>query len=361
MFPYIDDIDDPVVKCPYKGSGQLLVEVYKYRAATPNAQKTPLGGVKANITGPTKKVPPLTTAGGNGRATSGKLNPGSYDVTLEFTDKMKETLDLDNATTTKTKAVTKKKTTPFVFQIPYNWVQYEVKYEDDTWAPGFRFIFRRKKKTGTGLEPSWTVMVEGRSVEALAQQEEVPAGKYQLELQLVWAPKWPADSVIVGDAIDLVASVSGFDAGTAGVIEILDAKDYTTVIHTLNATVALDVGETVLKSAWTPAKTQLTPLKSGSVVFRAKVGPYLCVSDPRPVFYKEPLELENDDGKKLTNTVKLRFSGGHTAEQKVSKGKADVLWPWGQTVARIELRSHKGKRFDLDADGVPTRTFTTAK
>ncbi len=360
MFPDGDDINDPVVKCPYLMSGQLLIEVVKYRAATPNAPKKPLGGVKGTVTGATKKVPQLTTKGGDGRATSGKLTTGSHTVTLEFTDKMKETLDLDNAITTRSKDVKKRKTTPFVFQIPYNWVEYEVKYENDTWAPGFQLVFRRKKKTPLGLEASWTVMLEGKSVEATAKEEEVPAGKYQLELKLLFAPKWSADRVVADDAIDLVASASGFDVGAAGTIEILDASDYTTVVHTLNPQVANDLGESVLKSSWTPAKGQFTNLKGGSVVFRAKIGPYLCVSDPRPVFYKEPLELKDDAGKKLTAKVKLRFSGGHTAEEDVAGGKADVLWPWAQKLTRIDLPEHKGKRFELDSDGVSTRTLSMA-
>ena len=360
MLPIGGDLDEPIVKCPYWFAGRLTVEVLKYRANTLNAPKTPLGGVKASVSGPTKKVPPLNTASGDGRGSTGKLKPGQYQVDLDFPGDMALTLDLDAAVITKTKEVKKNKSTSFVFQIPYNWVQYEVRYEDDSWAPGFQIVLQRKKKTSTGFEASWTALLEGKSMTGTISEEPVPAGRYQLAVKALSAPAWSADKVVAGDAIDLKALVSGFKVGEAGAIEILDANDFTTSIHTIACTVSDDAGQTVLKTAWTPLKTQFSTLKNGNVVFRAKIGVYTTISEVRPVYYKEPIEFEDDLGAKLTGKVKFCFSGGDVVEQDVSNGRADVVWPWTQQLARIDLPDHRGRRLDLDADGLPVRTLSIA-
>jgi hypothetical protein len=352
------NLSDPVVKCPFKSAGQIKVEVLKYKAASTGSPKLPVGGVMVDVTMGGKTLPSLTTSSEKGEAVSGKLKPGSYTVDLQFPPSLAEKLDLASAITTDTKSVAKAKITHFSFLVPYNWVKFEVRYEDGSWAPGIPFALRRKKMTGAGLEQNWSMILEARSLPATTEQE-VPAGKYLVALKVAWDPTWSADRVMIGEAIDLSASVSGFEVGESGSIVVLDAKDHTTVVTSLSPKVAAQGSGRVLKSSWTPDKAGCANLKSGKVVFSAKLGSYTCFSQPIPVFLKEPLDVEDDDGNKLTTKVKLRFSGGHVVEKDIAGGHANIEIPWGQKLTGVELPDHKGKRLSVEADGIPTRTLIT--
>lgn len=351
-----DDIHSAEVKCNLKEKGALLTEVMTFRSGR-KKPKSGLEKVKAKASGPTKVGDKVTGAKGR-TAVCGGLDPGNYTVTLEFPDDMKELYDVDGSTTSDTKEVKKRKTQTYYFEVPWFWLDHEVKYPDNkTFAQDIAYVLRHKKPAPP--DAAWTQHSKGKTANKKVELDKVPRGLYRLELKLVYDPAWGGREVVIDRDIELTAAVSGFDPGADGAFEIRDAHTPSTLLHKLDVKVAEDSAKTKreIKTTWRPAKAQLKDLKSGKVVFRAVVSDAFAFSEPVTVFTKEKYEVVDQDGKKLDTVVELRFSGGHIETKAAVGGEMEVLFPWNEAVARIDTPGHKGKHISLDEGGIPARRF----
>jgi hypothetical protein len=351
-----DNLKEPVAKCA-KDLGALVTEVMTYKSLFPRSKREALPGVKVKIGGTTKKDDQTTGAKGRAPVFSG-LEPGAYAVSLEFTPAMTELYDVDGSTTTDTKDVKKGKTTVYPFEVPWFWVEHQVQYPDaKTFVPGIEYVLRHQKPDPP--DSPWTQRSTGTTGLKKVIAEKVPRGRYKLDLKLVYDPVWGDPQVEIDKAIEIKATVSGFDPGMNGTIEIVDAHALTPALLTLDATVAetVDKSKRELKTTWTPTKVQLKDLKCGKIAFRAVVGNSFVFSAPEPVFIKEKYQVVDDDGNKLDTRIELRFSGGRIESKAVVGGEVDVLVPWNESIARVDLPDHKGKRVSLDEGTVTGRRF----
>ena len=349
-----DDLKDPVIKCA-KVPGSLLAEVTGYRALFPKSKREAIPGVTVRISGTTAKPDQHTAAKGRTQVVSG-LEPGAYKVAIELPDAMKEKYDVAHATTSDTREVKKNKTTVYPFEVPWFWVELQVQYPDlKTFVSGIEYVLRHQKPGAP--QKAWAQLSTGTTGLKKVTKDKVPAGRYKLDLKLVYEPSWGEPKVEIDKVIELRATVSGFDPGTNGTFQIYDAHTSAPVLHTIKATVAYNADNTKreLKASWIPAKADLKDLKGSTIVFRAAVGNLFVFSAPEPVFVKETYDVVDDDGNKLATKIELRFSGGHTETRAVAGGALDVLVPWNEKIARIGLPEHKGKYVVLDDGDVPDR------
>ena len=351
-----DDLKNPIVKC-VKDLGALVAEVMTYKSLFPKSKREALPGVKVMIAGTTEKDSQTTDAKGRAPVFSG-LDPGGYSVALDFTPEMAELYDVDGATTTDAKEVKKGKTTVYAFEVPWFWIEHQVQYPDGkTFAPGIEYVLRHQKPRPSNSP--WTQQSTGTTGLKKIAVDKVPRGRYKLDLKLVYDPVWGDPSVEIDKAIEIKATVSGFDPGTSGTIQIVDAHALAPALLTIDAAVTetVDKSKRELKTTWTPTKVALKDLKSAKIAFRAAVGNAFVFSAPEPVFIKEKYEVVDEDGRKLDTNVELRFSGGQLVSKPVVGGEVDVLVPWNESVARVNLPDHKGKRVALDEGAIPGRRF----
>jgi hypothetical protein len=75
------------------------------------------------------------------------------------------------------------------------------------------------------------------------------------------------------------------------------------------------------------------------------------------VFIKEKYEVVDGDGTKLSTRIELYFSGGYSDSKQADGGEAEVLTPWNETVARVNLPEYNGNPVGLDEGGIATRHF----
>lgn len=350
-----DDLSSVEKTCD-KGLGSLVVEVMTYKALSPKSKRQAKSGVTAQIAGPTPVQNQTTNAKGRTPVVS-SLQPGPYTVTLQVPLADQEFYDL--AASQLSLPVAKCKTTVFALEIPWFWIEYQVMYPDGkTFVPGIDYVLRHKKPLPA--DAPWTRVSNATTGSNKVSQEKVPRGRYKVDLKLVYDPVWGADHVEIDKAIDLKATVSGFDPGQAGTIEILDAHALTPALQTINVTVAetADKANREVKTTWTPSKAQLKDLKSGKISFRANVAHSSTLSAPQPVFTKETFDVVDDDGKKLPTTwIRVRFSGGYDGSTHAINGQLEVLVPWNEVIARIDMTDYSGKRVDLDEGGIVGRSF----
>jgi hypothetical protein len=351
-----DDLSNVKVECP-KGKGALVAEVLTYKSGFKRSKHEPLSGVKVKFDEATKS--PDQTTGGSGRTTVlNGLDPGSYTVSLEFTPEMKELYDVPGSTTQIAKDVKKGKTTPYPFEVPWFWIEYQVQYDGTkTFVPGIDYVLRHKKPDPA--DSPWTQNAAGTTGLSKEGKDKVPRGRYQLDLKLVYEPVWGDPHVEIDKAIEIKAAVSGFDVGTAGSIQIVDAHTLAPALHTIAVQVAksADNSRRELKTTWTPTKEQLKDLKSAKIAFRAAVGASFVFSEPETVYIKEKYQVVDGDGNNLSTTIDLYFSGGHSESKQAEGGQTDVLVPWNETVARVFLRDYHGSSVGLDEGGIATRRF----
>jgi hypothetical protein len=116
-----------------------------------------------------------------------------------------------------------------------------------------------------------------------------------------------------------------------------------------------------MSASWTPAKADLTNLKSAELVFRFTVQGKYVYSPPVPMFNKDTYQVVDQDGINLTTNLTFRFSGGHLENDKAAvNGTVDIVYPWNQTVSRMLLPGQDGARVSLeDGSGGAPRNFTT--
>ncbi len=343
--------------CP-TDTGSLVADVITYRAGTTKVNQGGLGGLAIKVNGPTKPGDQTTGDDGSTPTVSG-LNVGNYDLTLEPTADQKEIYDFASSTVHMGKPVVKNKSTPFHFVVPYHWLEYEVQYADlKTFVTGIDYVLRLKKAT----DPAFTQYKTGTTAAQKTALEKIPAGHYKLDLKLIYNPVWGATEVLIGTAIDLKATVSGFDDGTSGNFEIYDLQRLSASLLTVASTVTEDdAHQRQLKTSWTPTKDNLKDLKSGSIVFRAVMGTSATWSAPLHVFLKETYQVVDQTGANLDTPIKLVTSGGKLIEATASGGQVEITRQWNDVVTRIDLPKQKGTRVTFEDDGAAARAFAIPK
>jgi hypothetical protein len=351
-------VGDPVGRCTKvaKKKGAILVEVRTYSSLKP--ERKPVAGVKVEVSeGPTAAGAKRTS--GNGRAEFPGLEPGSYKVTIKVEGGMRRYYDLDPEPPPQSKGVVEEKTTPYYFELRSYWIAFFVTYPDGKPALGIEREVRFKKMKGAEnvLDADWSVYTEGMTGKVEVLEEYIPKGRYQLRVKIVSDPVWSKTPVVLGEAVDLSATVSGFDDGAAGSFEIFDARNLAKPLHSIPAKVAADA----MKVSWTPEKGQLQQLVSGWLVFQAKVSKAQAFSGEAKVVTKTVYDVVDKAGAPVDTPINFYFSGGDTADSTSAGGKAEVLIPWKQSLVRIELPKQTLSRVEVDDGEYPARKFLLPK
>ena len=317
-----------------------------------------IANVKVEIDGTTAAESKRTD--NSGQALFEQLVPGTYKVSITIEEPEEAFYILDPLPEPLEQDVQPGEPKVYRFEVPYVYVEFEITYEDtDEPVTEIGYILKWKKPgedtwedPDEGTDKEWT-RNSGHIKEGKVYEKYVRKGSYQLSLDSISEAAWGDQTVKLDESVTLTASVSGFEMETEGVFEIFDAHNLEQVLHTIKA----NVNEDELKASWEPAKEHLEELKSGIVVFRAKVGEAQAFSPAVPVMAKQEFELKDDEDGDIDTELVLRFSGGHEAEVTSASGKVEVEVPWGQTLSRIDLPGQKGTRVKLEDDDVPTREF----
>jgi len=181
------------------------------------------------------------------------------------------------------------------------------------------------------------------------REEKVPKGDYTLGLELLQKPTWGAASVIVDTAVVLRAE-AGHKDDTAGTFEVVSAADTTKVLDTVKAKVKAGV----MQAEWTPTEKKLGTA-TGPLLFVAKVGAVETTSGGAPLLSKRALEVTGDPG-----ALTLGFASGFVAEATPTKGKAEVVAPYGDPLAWVSFAGAGGALVKVEADG-ETRELTVGR
>jgi hypothetical protein len=351
------DIHHPVAGCS-KGTGKLVADVITYRESTKKVEQGPLPDVSIKIEGPTNKGNQKSGSADGVTPVVDGLDPGNYKLTLEPTAAQQDAYDFATATTSQTRPVGKDQTQAYHFEVPFRWLEFQVFYPDEkTSATGIEYVVRVKKPVKDAkFEPY--PGGSGKTTDSKGVLEKIPAGRYKLDLKLVYDPVWGDKEAVIGQAIDLKAGVSGFDSGTKASLEIYDAQDPSTKLLAVDATVAEDdKGQRTVKASWTPTQDSLKALRSGRVMFCAVVGSSTASSSSIPVFNKQKYEVVDETGKKIHASFELRLSTGVVLEQVAAGGEVDVKCPWNDPVVRIDMPGQRGKQITFEDDGASARSF----
>jgi hypothetical protein len=341
------EAQQPVQSCEQPKSS-ILAEVLSQREGSTST--SPVSGAKVQITnGPTSAAP--ATTGSNGRAEFKNLDPGSYTLEVSIEGDAAKKYDMSPAPAPQTWAVLGAGPEAFVWVLRVVWIEARVQYADGTAVAGIPYILRVKKLTGNTLATTWETHKDQTSTSDTYSEEGVPKGRYELVAKIVTEPAWSTrDDLAIGTAVTLTANAPWAADGASGKFELYDVLNTGTVLHTLTPTVASGR----IESAWTPAKDQLTNLKSGLLVFKATVDGVSAFSPVAKINAKEKIELVDAAGTKLTKRVTLRMSGGSDVVADVDNGEVEVVLPWGQTIARVAPASLPWGRLKIE-DGTTTK------
>jgi hypothetical protein len=351
------DIHHPVAGCN-KGKGKLVADVITYREGTKKVEQGPLPDVAITIAGPTNKGNQKSGSKDGVTPVVDGLDPGNYTLTLEPSAAQQDAYDFANSTTSQTRPVAKDQTQAYHFEVPFRWLEYQVLYPDgNTFATGIEYVVRLKKPVKDAkFEPY--PGGSGKTANSKGVLEKIPAGRYKLDLKLVYDPVWGDKEAVIGKAIDLKASVSGFDSGTKASLEIYDSQDQSTKLLAIDANVAEDdKSQRTVKASWTPTQDNLKALRSGRVMFCAVIGSSKSSSIPIPVFIKQKYEVVDETGKKVHAGFELRLSTGTVLEAVAADGEAEVKCPWNDPVVRIDVPGQRGKHITFEDDGASARGF----
>ena len=346
------DLHDPVKECPLKASITVQVDAVNDEDGTREA----VAGVSTKIvSGPSKASGKATS--GAGLANYSGLKPGSYEVGIKVEGEKARFYDLVPPPAAQTKSVGGGTTQIYEFELRSYWVGARILWGIDRPAKGYPFRLKVKAMTpGGNLSAAFAMHHEGNSAEKPYLEKYVPKGRYELSVVGISDAQWGAARVVVGEAVELSAKVSGVDVGTAGTLTVYDVRNLTKAIETVNVTVAAGAGGKELKGSWTPAKGKLTDLHGSEVVFEAKVGAAQGISGPVPVVVKEKFEVVDSAAKKLDGHLSLYYSGGAKVEADAAGGTAEVFAPWGQKLARIEY-GVKPCAVKFEEEGAAARGF----
>jgi len=347
------DLHEPVQACPpLKACIIVQVDAVNEEDGT---REGVVGVSTQLLSGPSRAPVKKTT--GAGLAIYTELTPGSYEVGIKVEGGMTKFYDLVPPPAAQTKSAGGGATQIYEFELRSNWIGARVWLGAGKPGKGTPFRLRVKAMKPSGeLSAAWAVQHEGKSEEKAYIEKYVPKGRYELSVVGVSEAKWGAARIVVGEAVELSAKVSGVDAGTAGTLTVYDVRDLTKAIDTVNATVAAGDGGKELKGSWTPAKGKLGDLQGSEVVFEAKAGAAKGISGPVPVVVKEKFEVVDPAAKKLDGHLSLYYSGGAKVEADAAGGEVEVFAPWGQKLARIEY-GVKPCAVTFEEEGAAARGF----
>lgn len=352
------EVDDPVQRCAVEdeeaeeeeggGSGGIAVQVVTTREG--DEESTPIADVGVRIAGFTRA--PAQQTDGSGMASFDGLIPGNYSVLLNFSPAIRKFYDMGaGVSLSQMKPVTAGATQAYVFEIPYVYVKFVVTYAGgDERVSGIDYILKHK----TGDYRSEGTMEGGEVYEKL-----VPSGRYVLEFKAVseaeWDMRW--EEIRLDEEINLQATVTGYDAGTSGTLEIFDAQDLGTVLVSLEADVQESRGSKTIRAAWTPTAENLSELTSGKVIFCATVENSKTFSPVVGVMAKQTFALKDKDGAGIDTRLVLYFSGGYVENARTSGGEVEVSMPWGEKLCKISLPDQEGALVTMGDGDLAGRKF----
>ncbi|MBI4874540.1 MAG: carboxypeptidase regulatory-like domain-containing protein [Acidobacteria bacterium] len=340
------DVDDPKAKCPV---GSLEVEVVAVNDTDPEPQRIPVAGASTKVNGPTKPAGAKTDEAGTRKYPG--LDPGAYTVSVRLEGALLERFDGDPQPPDQTKTVKSAENQHYLFEVPYHWVEYKVHDGKNHPLPNVPYKLNHSK---TGKSPVvWTKLEEGKTKpDGRIYRKPTPKGAYELVIKAVSNPKWGAGEAVADEAIQMSATVTGFDPGADATFQILDAVSLGRTIDTVATKVGGRVEEGYMKASWTPKDKILRGnLISSKAVFRAKVGSEEVLSAPLPVFKKEEVSCLDQDGENVDIAIKFHLSDGDKAYAITNEGSGNARIPWGRTVVRVELLRVDYTRLKFEAGG----------
>ncbi len=347
------NVHEPVSECRGEAKGSAVVNVVTTKESY--GSETGIVQVDVSLSGPTP-VDDTETRGG-GRAQFTGLDPGDYTASITFNARIGKFYDLRTPPASQVKSIDVADTEIYLFKVPFkNTIKFIITYDDKgetggTRAEGMGYALNLRKPEAD----DWEKLSEGDLTNGEVFEEYIPHGSYKLSLKLIREPSWCGETVKIGEPCELSALVYGFESGTDGRFEIVDARDPSTVLHSLNG--RIDDDGATLKAEWTPEAGQLDKLEHAYVMFRVSVGTATLLSKPMEVKQKAGIEVSDDKGTALDTTVVLRFSDGSRSDVTSSGGKAEAPVPWGVSLSGIDLPRQSGGRASVSGDDIEEKTF----
>jgi hypothetical protein len=206
------------------------------------------------------------------------------------------------------------------------------------------------------IYPDGTTKKTGKlGADGIVKESSVPPGNYQLVFKIVSAARWGAPQIEVGKEVKLEALAAGFDPATAGKFEIFDAR--ATDGKPLAKVSGKVSAARVLEGSFTPDEAAMKDVKSGALVFRAKIGESSAMSAAAPLLIKHGFELSDEAGPLADTELVALFSDGHRATARSKGGKAELLVPVGQTLLWVHLPEHPGAEVAVEPEGGEAREY----
>lgn len=342
-------VKNPVLPC---AKGKFLVIVQgAWKGDAEDKSKHLISGMKVKLTGPQPVGPKDTDKFGQVEFTD--LKPGGYTAEIQPAAPMLQKYDLDPLPSSQSDSVTAQTPGFAVFTLPFHKIAAEVYFPNDKLVRDIGYLLRRKRPNAA----AWEIVEQGTLKGNKIAKEYIPRGVYEISLKLLEKPTWQKTPVIIDEAVEIRVRVHGFPAGKAGTFTIFDARDYSKVLDTVNATVTESHNEFEMKVQWTATKAKLAALKRGAVVCQAKIDSAEAYSAEAPVFLKTKYEVVDEDGTKLDSKLQVVFASGHTADADAKAGEAEILEPFGQEVRLIKVGAGDKKLVDWEGATPPTRMF----
>ncbi|HEX5432463.1 MAG TPA: carboxypeptidase-like regulatory domain-containing protein, partial [Bryobacteraceae bacterium] len=218
-------LNSPVSMCPLN-KAEIDVEVYWYDPRVGMHPRHPLEGVNLTVAGPSKTKPATTPASGKWRYQP--LTPGPYTVTATFPPDLDERYDVTGvAPITKTLGAAQTRTV--VFLVPATWVEFIVHDTAARPLPNLSWTLERRPAAGGNFAryDSGVTPADGKVLRL-----GVRTGRHRFTIRQLSNPQWPGPEAVIGETAALTTDVSGYEAGEAGVFQIIDALNPGTVLDT---------------------------------------------------------------------------------------------------------------------------------
>jgi hypothetical protein len=350
-----NNISDPVGTCPLKAT--IHVHVDGISTDTPKWTYTNVAGVTAKLSdGKSTPGPKKTSSKGDADFTG--LTPDTYTVTIALEGSLSKYYDVDPPPPPQSATVAAKGEEYVYFKLKSFWIGARVLYPNGKPAKDYAYKLNLKNLKSGKLDDKWSLHTDGKSTEKDYIEKFVPKGRYQLSLPEVTDVAWPSPALTLDEAVDLAATVSGVDAGSAGTIDIYDIRDLSSPVETVQAKVEDGGAGKQLKASWTPKKDSLTKLKGATVVYSATAGGVSTFSGPAQLSSKQDFGVVDSTGAKLSGQLTVIYSGGASITAQVADGKASVNVPWAQTVARITFTGASPCGVTYEEEGAAARGFS---
>jgi len=264
------------------------------------------------------------------------LRPDSYTVTFPSGLEHCEIKDVENNAPQIDVEAASTKTFPFVVRKYYIKFQVKDQFGDAVSAAGYLLTYPKGKDPESGnLEET-----------GLVEKDQVPKGDHTFAVKTIYGLSWGAageagaTKLTVGTAGKLSAKLSGFANGTDVTFQIFDAcKPSGEPLDTATGKVK---GDTSAEADWTPDAGKLKDVKSGRLVFVAKVDSQQEISAPVPIEAKQTFQVTGPDSHPLATSLVLKFTGGLEIPGNSENGKLEAAVPLGQTLLSIGLPDQQG-------------------